>query len=133
MSKSFRFAGEFERKTFPRYSVELARALLMRACVHVEPQVLTSLLEDPMWATVVEGGYRPDGATADSVLRKWGERWNLSDAWCLDWAYLQLATRWNPTPSLGPTINRTQTIAAVVGLGTFSLVSGPSRSRLSVR
>jgi hypothetical protein len=57
--KSFRLGGEFEREAVPRDSVDDARLRFMKACVSVEPQVLTSLLQDATWAETLAGGFRP--------------------------------------------------------------------------
>jgi len=94
-------------------------------CVNVEPQVLASLLEDPTWAESLEGGDPPDPEIGHRALLKWGETWNLSDAWCLDWACAELALRWAEKRGLWPPRDRAQALAASLALGDIKLVSGP--------
>ena len=74
-----------------------ARALLLDAVAKLAPQVLQSLKDGPYqdWLKVAPD---PVPAAFDSChangkltslgksLKRWSERWHLSDPWCLEWA-----------------------------------------------
>ena len=64
------------------------RTDFLRACFKVEPQIYTDLF-DPM----------PDAEVFPSqivsyLVRKWGERWYLTDRWCLELAELAVLSEW---------------------------------------
>jgi len=125
MAKPFCLGGEFERDAWPRDSVDEARQRFMKMCVGVEPQVLRSLLQDATWAESLAGGDPPSPMTAHEALGRWGETWQLSEPWCLDWACLQVALRGAKKRGLWPPPNRAHAIAANLVFGNVKLVSGP--------
>jgi len=116
MRKSFRLTGgEFEPQSFPtRDSLDDARNRFMGAVVQVERRVLEALLGDPVWDSTLIGGQIPERAKARRALRKWGKCWNLTDSWCLNWAFERIRlVRWRASNE------------KYIFLGGVKLTSGP--------
>jgi hypothetical protein len=86
--------GEFEPNTWPtRYSLGEERRRTMEAMVAVEPEVLSSLLDDPTWAAPLKGGNPPAFDKAKAPSNRWRERWRLFESWCWEWACDQIRMR----------------------------------------
>src|SRR5260370_14333188 len=77
------------------------RALFLKAVAQIEPEVLQSLRDGPYqdWVKVapdpVPVGFDPCRANGKLTplgesLKRWSERWHLSDPWCLGWALATL-------------------------------------------
>ena len=86
--------GEFEPDTWPtRYSVGEGRRRTMKAMVAVEPEVLSSLLDDPTWAEQLKGDKPPAFDKAKAASIRWRERWRLFESWCWEWACDEIRMR----------------------------------------
>jgi hypothetical protein len=101
-------APELRRFATKNLAAEDGRTRFLKAALRLEPAVSHSLLQTPYELLVKTGEnpgriawlevtQRPDLRDCCRALEAWGERWNLSQGWCLEYVFALLVWRmWTP-------------------------------------